>query len=190
MTWFFMNFYATPASVVGDMTLMWKQFARIWTHALGNYRQLALEMFSDAALRKSLDQLQEVACGVAPIENFAREYFERFTVGLSAHNEGDIKIFAKALQNCKEQESKVVNVDHNTPGIILQDPMEEFYTITDTEKKALVDRYFVDIFRVVHDFLVAMYNSILLHISGRPGDLSGPGDRPSQRHFFKTDPPG
>ena len=52
-------------------------------------------MFVDGALRKSLDQLEEVECGTAPIENFAREWFERFTVGLRAHNEGDVKILAR-----------------------------------------------------------------------------------------------
>ena len=58
-------------------------------------RSLSYRMFVDGALRKSLDQLEEVECGTAPIENFAREWFERFTVGLRAHNEGDVKILAR-----------------------------------------------------------------------------------------------
>ena len=62
-------------------------------------------MFVDEALRKSLDQLTEVECGTAPIENFAREWFERFTVGLEAHNEGDVKRYGCA---CADVRARVI----------------------------------------------------------------------------------
>ena len=92
MTQFFMNLYATPSSIVNDWLLMSQQYHSIFKLSMGSYRDLSIAMFRDMALRKSLDQLQEVPCGQAPIENFAREWFERFTVGLSAHNEVDVKI--------------------------------------------------------------------------------------------------
>lgn len=140
MTWFFLNFYATPKSIVGSFLPIYKQFHKVWTHSLGNYRQLAYEMFNDDALRKSLDQLQEVPCGFAPIENFGREWFERFTVGLTGHNEGDVKILAKALQNCYNHTAKIINEDHSTPGIIFTDPNEQLWSITSADRKAIVDR--------------------------------------------------
>lgn len=86
-------------------------------------------MFRDQALRKSLDQLQEVPCGQAPIENFAREWFERFTVGLDFHNERDVKKVAKGLMNCQE-DFETENEDLNLPGVIFTDPMEVISTAT------------------------------------------------------------
>ena len=58
-----------------------------------------------------------------PVENFAREYFERFTVGLEAHNEGDIKQLSKALMNCAE-DVETPNLDLTTPGLIFTDVNE------------------------------------------------------------------
>ncbi|CAD7938576.1 unnamed protein product [Amoebophrya sp. A120] len=139
MTWFFLNFYATPKTAVNDDLLMYKQYETLWRGSLGNYRTLALQMFNDKALRKSLDQLEEVECGTAPIENFAREWFERFTVGLRAHNEGDVKRLSKGLMNCKD-DSETANLDLMQPGVIFSDPMEIPWTLTYAEQKALVDR--------------------------------------------------
>eukprot|EP00854_Cymbomonas_tetramitiformis_P013729 gene13729-16225_t len=73
------------------------------------------------------------------VENFAREYFERFTVGLEAHNEGDIKRLAKALMNCKD-DHETENQDLTTPGIIFSDPNEEVWTLTEADQRAVVDR--------------------------------------------------
>merc|ERR1712216_787368 len=139
MTWFFLNLYAAPASIVDDWLLMYRQYEALFHGALGNYRSLALKMFGDEALRKSLDQLEEVECGTAPIENFAREWFERFTVGLEAHNEGDVKRLAKGLMNCKE-DAGTFNEDLKTPGIIFADVNETLWTLTDAEQASVVDR--------------------------------------------------
>lgn len=84
-------------------------------------------------------QLEEVECGTAPIENFAREWFERFTVGLEAHNEGDVKRLAKGLMNCKDYAGSL-NEDLVTPGIIFTDVNETLWTLTDDEQRAVVDR--------------------------------------------------
>ena len=140
MTWFWLNWYATPVSAIGnDWLLMYKQYYTIWTKALGNYRTLARTMFKDAALRKSLDQFEEVECGTVPIENFAREWFERFTVGLMAHNEGDIKRLSKGLMNCKDDvESQ--NLDLMTPGMIFSNTSEVLWTVTEAEQNLIVDR--------------------------------------------------
>merc|ERR1712159_933038 len=105
----------------------------------GSYRSLVLNMFNDKALRLSLDQLEEVECGTAPIENFAREFFERFTVGLRAHNEGDIKRLALGLMNCKES-GEAANKDSSTPGVIFSNPKEKLWTMTRREQRSVVNR--------------------------------------------------
>ena len=138
MTWFFLNMYAVPASA-NDWLLMSKMYDTIWRGALGNYRLLSRAMFKDGALRKSLDQLQEAPCDQAPIENFAREWFERFTVGLNGHNEGDVKKLSKALMNCKDSK-ETFNEDLVRPGVIFQDPEEPVWTATEAEEIAVVDR--------------------------------------------------
>lgn len=84
-------------------------------------------------------QLEEVECGTAPIENFAREWFERFTVGLEAHNEGDVKRLAKGLMNCKDYAGSF-NEDLVTPGIIFTDVNETLWTLTEDEQRTVVDR--------------------------------------------------
>jgi len=96
-------------------------------------------MFKDGALRKSLDQLEEAPCDQAPIENFAREWFERFTVGLNGHNEGDVKKLSKALMNCRES-TETFNEDLVRPGVIFQNPEEAVWTATEAEEIAVVDR--------------------------------------------------
>ena len=60
MSWFWMNWYAVPATALNDWLLMSQHYYTIWTGALGNYRTLAHNMFNDIALRKSLDQFEEV----------------------------------------------------------------------------------------------------------------------------------
>eukprot|EP00854_Cymbomonas_tetramitiformis_P033785 gene33785-43533_t len=67
MTWFFLNWFATPLSAIdNDYLLMYQQYNTLWTQALGDYRALAVDMFNDGALRKSLDQLDDIVCGTAP----------------------------------------------------------------------------------------------------------------------------
>ena len=60
MAWFWLNWYAVPASAINDWLLMSQHYYTIWTGALGNYRTMARNMFNDVALRKSLDQFEEV----------------------------------------------------------------------------------------------------------------------------------
>ena len=41
MTWFFLNLYATPQSIVNDALLMYRQYEALYSGALGNYRSLS-----------------------------------------------------------------------------------------------------------------------------------------------------
>ena len=63
---FFLNFFATPSSIVNDHLAMWKQYMVVFDNALGNYRKLSLRMFNDEALRKSLDQVGAGCCQADP----------------------------------------------------------------------------------------------------------------------------
>lgn len=139
MTFFFMNFYAVPFSNVNNWILMWRMYSTIWNGALGNYRELSRKMFADGALRKSLDQLENPPCNLAPIENFGREWFERFTVGVGNHNEGDVKIISRALMNCANS-TETFNEDLRTPGIIFDNIHEKVFTTTEEEQRMVVDR--------------------------------------------------
>ena len=67
-------------------------------------------MFNDDALRKFQDQLIENDCDQAPIENFAREWFERFTTGVHGHNEPDVKRLSKGLANCRRNNAWKVGI--------------------------------------------------------------------------------
>ena len=50
--------YSTPVDEIEwDMVRYMRQYNRIWEGALGNWRELSFAMFTDAALRRSLDQL-------------------------------------------------------------------------------------------------------------------------------------
>jgi len=193
MTFFFRNIYATPEANVDDWLLMYGQYETIWTHALGNYRTLALKMFNDAALRKSLDQLQEVECGTAPIENFAREWFERFTVGLRAHNEGDIKRLAKGLMNCVE-DAETFNPDLTKPGIIFSDVNQTLWTLTENEQASVVNAILDFSMRASEppaaaQFLCSrLYSEFALHPQSDPARQSSIGMPPAvvacARHLY------
>eukprot|EP00391_Amoebophrya_sp_Ameob2_P002597 CAMPEP_0179009312 /NCGR_PEP_ID=MMETSP0795-20121207/16205_1 /TAXON_ID=88552 /ORGANISM="Amoebophrya sp., Strain Ameob2" /LENGTH=1536 /DNA_ID=CAMNT_0020704501 /DNA_START=63 /DNA_END=4673 /DNA_ORIENTATION=- len=139
MVWFFLNYYATPSTAVNDMLLMYQQYEILYKHALGNYRTLAFHMFNDKALRKSLDQLEETECDKAPIENFSREWFERFTVGIQGHNEGDVKRLSKGLLNCRDN-TETSNADLMAPGVIFENVDEVPWTLTVAEQRAVVDK--------------------------------------------------
>eukprot|EP00392_Amoebophrya_sp_AT5.2_P010682 g10747.t1 len=96
-------------------------------------------MFNDKALRKSLDQLEETECDKAPIENFSREWFERFTVGIQGHNEGDVKRLSKGLLNCRDN-TETSNADLMAPGVIFENVDEVPWTLTVAEQRAVVDK--------------------------------------------------
>jgi hypothetical protein len=55
MAFFFRNLYATPEGATTDWLQRYRQYETIWTHALGNYRTLALKMFNGtSSLSESL----------------------------------------------------------------------------------------------------------------------------------------
>ena len=73
-------FPAPLMTIQHEWILVGKNYATLWNYSLGNYSKLIKELFYDEALRFSLDQDYDVECGVQPVENYAREWFERFVL--------------------------------------------------------------------------------------------------------------
>ena len=88
--------WATSNSKVGDVKLMMRQQRTLRRYALGNFRTLARAMLRDGAMQIWLDLAGST--DDAPNENFAREFFELFTLGANnGYTEKDIRESARAL---------------------------------------------------------------------------------------------
>ena len=64
-------------------------------YALGNYRNLLLDVARDAAMLVWLDGKTKTKA--MPQENFGREVLELFTIGLGAYNEADVYAAARVF---------------------------------------------------------------------------------------------
>jgi uncharacterized protein (DUF1800 family) len=88
--------FATSNNKVGDVKLMMAQYKTLRRHALGRFRDLARAMVFDHAMQIWLDLIDSTAD--APNENFAREFFELFTLGANdGYTEHDIREAARAF---------------------------------------------------------------------------------------------
>ena len=88
--------FATSNDKVGSVKLMMRQYRTLRAHSLGRFRDLALAMVFDHAMQRWLDLLDSTAD--APNENFAREFFELFTLGVNnGYTERDIREAARAF---------------------------------------------------------------------------------------------
>ena len=88
--------WATSNDKVGDVKLMMRQQRTLRRYALGNFRTLARAMVRDGAMQIWLDLAG--SSDEAPNENFAREFFELFTLGANnGYTEKDIRESARAL---------------------------------------------------------------------------------------------
>lgn len=88
--------FATSNEKVGDTRLMQQQYYTLRSRALGSFRKLAQAMVQDHAMQRFLDL--DNSDKDDPNENFAREYFELFTLGVNnGYTEQDIREAARAL---------------------------------------------------------------------------------------------
>jgi uncharacterized protein (DUF1800 family) len=88
--------FATSNEKVGEAKLMLNQYWTIRGRALGSFRKLAQALLRDHAMQKFLDL--ENSDKDSPNENFARELFELFTLGVNnGYTEKDIREAARAL---------------------------------------------------------------------------------------------
>lgn len=96
MTLFWHNHFATANYKVNRPPLMGVQIETFREHALGNFRSLLQAMMRDPAMLIWLDGAQNKLG--APNENFAREIFELFTMGVgSGYTEKDIQETARCF---------------------------------------------------------------------------------------------
>ncbi|MCB0871884.1 MAG: DUF1800 domain-containing protein [Thermoleophilia bacterium] len=88
--------FATSNEKVGDVKLMMRQYWLLRNYGLGSFRALTKRILRDGAMQMFLD-LAGSEKG-SPNENFARELFELFTLGVNnGYTERDIREAARAL---------------------------------------------------------------------------------------------
>ena len=111
--WWYREMVATPTPITEVMTLFWhghftsglrkvkapallyRQNALLRRHAVGNFATMLREITRDPAMLLYLDSARSRRN--APNENFAREFFELFTLGEGHYEERDIKEAARAF---------------------------------------------------------------------------------------------
>jgi uncharacterized protein (DUF1800 family) len=96
MTFNWHDHWATSNTKVNDVRLMMRQQRTLRRYSLGNFRTMARAMVRDGAMQIWLDLAG--SSDDAPNENFAREFFEIFTLGANnGYTEKDIRESARAL---------------------------------------------------------------------------------------------
>ena len=130
--WWLNRMLSTPAPLQEKMTLYfhghftsratplypwitYNQNALFRRYALGNLRDLALELSKDAAMLIYLNGAQNVAAH--PNENYARELMELFTLGVDNYSEEDVRESARAWTGWR--------VDRRTDTVTFDAPLHD-----------------------------------------------------------------
>lgn len=95
MTLFWHGHFATATAKVNISQALYQQNATFRRHALGNFGVLLRAVTLDPAMMMYLDL--ENSDKAKPNENYARELYELFTLGIGNYTENDIKATARAL---------------------------------------------------------------------------------------------
>jgi len=95
MTLFWHHVFATGASKIDNTDIMLIQIEMLRNNALGNYRELLLELSKNPAMIYWLDNNENHAD--APNENWGRELLELFAMGQGNYSEDDVKVAARAF---------------------------------------------------------------------------------------------
>lgn len=98
MTLFWHNHFAIESVDVNDARYMYRYYSLLRKYALGNFKDLVLEITRDPAMLRYLNGYQNNKN--APDENYARELQELFTLGkgpLVFYTEADVKAAARVL---------------------------------------------------------------------------------------------
>ena len=98
MTLFWHSHFATSVrEAFPDVSMMMGQNQTLRQHALGNFRDLVSAVTIDPAMLEWLDGAHSTI--PTPNENFAREFFELFTLGKypQVHDENDVREAARAF---------------------------------------------------------------------------------------------
>lgn len=95
MVWFWHGHFTTNRSDTNHRDI-WRQHHLIRRHAMGNVKELARELITDAAMLHFLDGAG--SRGDAPNENFSREFMELFVLGRNAgYTEDDVRAGARIV---------------------------------------------------------------------------------------------
>ena len=97
MTLFWHDHWATAAGEIPGIPGVMRQNQTLRIHSLGNFRTMCQALTLDGAMLQWLDGEQNVVG--APNENYAREFFELFTLGVfpQRYTETDIREAARAF---------------------------------------------------------------------------------------------
>ncbi|MCA1824583.1 MAG: DUF1800 family protein [Mycobacteriales bacterium] len=98
MTWFWHGHFATgPREGFPDTQMLMAQNQTLRTHAIGNFREMAAAITLDPAMLWWLDGTQSAP--PQPNENYAREFFELFSLGKhpQVYAERDVREAARAF---------------------------------------------------------------------------------------------
>ncbi len=106
MTLFWHNHFATSNAKVQNAGYMLGQYELMQKHALGNFRELLVEMSTDPAMLVWLDTVSSTKG--KPNENYARELMELFSLGIGNYTEKDIREAARAFTGCEIKDGKGV----------------------------------------------------------------------------------
>lgn len=92
---FWSNHFVTEFNVYRAATYAHGYLTLLRTHALGDFKALVREIGLTPAMLIYLDGRENIAA--QPNENYARELFELFTMGIGNYTEDDVKEAARAL---------------------------------------------------------------------------------------------
>lgn len=114
MAIFWHSHFATSQDKVANASLMLKQLRLFEEHALGEFEALTRGVSRDPAMIVFLDGNTNVKG--RPNENYARELFELFTLGVGNYTEQDIKEAARAFTGWHERSGrfKFSRAEHDT----------------------------------------------------------------------------
>jgi uncharacterized protein (DUF1800 family) len=114
MSWFWHGHFATSDQKVDDPRAMALQLATFDRLGLGRFDDLCLAMAQDPALLRWLDNDTNVRG--RPNENFAREFFELFTLGRGNYGEADVRAAARAFAGHHVRDGRFYFAAHLADG--------------------------------------------------------------------------
>jgi len=117
MTLFWHNHFTSEFDVVQLAQWVYMQHGTLRRHALGNFRAFLKAIYKDPAMLLYLDGVRNISR--QPNENFARELFELFTMGVGNYTENDIKQAARAFTGWQIDTRNIGSTDPNKPVAFL-----------------------------------------------------------------------
>ncbi|MCX7874809.1 MAG: DUF1800 domain-containing protein [Melioribacteraceae bacterium] len=112
MVWFFSNHFVTEFNVVQIPQYFYISNQLFRKYAFGNIIELTKKVTIDPAMLIYLNG--NLSTKTAPNENYARELFELFTLGIGNYTEEDIKQAAKALTGWRVDNTKLTSYFTNS----------------------------------------------------------------------------